>query len=74
MLQDHMLLPIVEIRNLITVMDLLTSYPEVYLILDKSADTIAKMLNNRLIPIHSCPITVLSDNGTEYKNTKILIE
>ena len=52
-------------------MDLLPSYSEVYPVPDKSAENEAKVLTNKLIPIHPCPITILSDNGTEYKN-KIL--
>ena len=53
---------------LITIKDLLLLYPEAYPIPDKSAETIAKVLTQRLIPAHSCYITILSDNGTEYKN------
>ena len=53
---------------LITIMDLLTSYPEAYPVPGKSAETVAKVLSDKLIPTLSCPITVSSDCGMEYKN------
>ena len=58
-------------RYLITVMNLLTSHPETYPVLDKSAEIVAKALSVKLNPTHSCPITVLSDNVTDYKNKTV---
>ena len=55
-------------KYLMTVMDLLTLYPEAYQVHDRSAEIVAKVLTDKLICTHSCPITILSDNGTEYKN------
>jgi len=35
---------------------------------DKSAESVATIFLNRLIPDHACPVRILTDNGTEYKN------
>ena len=42
-------------------MDFLISYPKTYPLPCKSAEPIA----------HSCLITILSDNGTEYRNESV---
>ena len=55
-------------KYLITEMDLLNSYTEGYMVPYKSPESVATVLTNKLIPTHSCPITSVSDNGTEYKS------
>ena len=35
---------------------------------DKSAETIAAVILKEIIPLHGCPQTLLSDNGTEFVN------
>ena len=36
---------------------------------DKSAETIANIILDELIPRHSCPVTIVKDNGAEFKNS-----
>ena len=36
---------------------------------DKSADTIVATFINEYLPVHMCPQYILSDNGTEFKNS-----
>ena len=36
---------------------------------DKSADTIVATFINEYLPVHMCPWYILSDNGTEFKNS-----
>ena len=58
-------------KYLITVMDVLNSYPEAYPAPDKSAETAAILLTDNLIPTHSCPVTIISDHCKEYKNRTV---
>ena len=44
-------------------------WPEAFPIPDKSADTIVSTLINQYLPAHMCPRYILSDNGTEFKNS-----
>ena len=44
-------------------------WPEAFAIPDKSAETIANIILNELISRNSCPITIVTDNGTEFKNS-----
>ena len=55
-------------KYIITEMDLLTLYPQAYPGTDMSTNTVAKVLTDKLVPTHPCPITILSDNGREYKD------
>ena len=52
----------------VTIIDHFSGWPEVYATKDKSAVTIASLLLDHFIPTHSCPRTILSDNGTEFCN------
>ena len=52
-------------KHILTIIDLLTGWPEVILIPNKSADTIAKAFIRHYLPQH---MFILSDNGTEFKN------
>ena len=36
---------------------------------DKLADTIVSTIINQYLPVHMCPRCILSDNGTELKNS-----
>ena len=56
-------------KHLLTIIDHLTGWPEAFPIPDKSVDTIVATLINHYLPIHMCPIYILSDNGTEFKKT-----
>ena len=55
-------------RYAISIIDHFSSWPEVYPARDKSAETVAKIILEKIIPRHSCPRVILSDNGTEYVN------
>ena len=57
-------------KHILTIIDLLTGWPEVILILNKSADTITKAFIRHYLPRHMCPRFILSDNGTELKNQR----
>ena len=55
-------------KHILTIIDLLTGWPEAIPILNKSADTITKAFIRHYLPRHLCPQFILSDNGTEFKN------
>ena len=56
-------------KHILTIIDHLTGWPEAFPILDKSADTIVATLINEYLLVHMCPRYILSDNGTEFKNS-----
>ena len=56
-------------KHILTIIDHLTGWPEAFLIPDKSADTIVATLINHYLLVHMCPRYILSDNGTEFKNS-----
>ena len=51
-------------KHILTIIDLLTGWPEVILIPNKSADKITKAFIRHYLPRHMCPRLILSDNGT----------
>ena len=55
-------------KHILTIIDLLMGWPEAILIPNKSADTITKAFIRHYLPRHMCPLFILSDNGTEFKN------
>ena len=55
-------------KHILTIIDLLTGWPEAIPIPNKSADTITKAFIRHYLPRHMCPWFILSDNGTEFKN------
>ena len=55
-------------KHILTIIDLLTGWPEAIPIPNKSTDTITKAFIRHYLPRHMCPWFILSDNGTEFKN------
>ena len=58
-------------KHILTIIDHLTRWPEAFPIPDKSAGTIVFTFINEYLPVHMCPQYILSDNGTEFKNSLI---
>ena len=56
-------------KHIPTIIDHLARWPEAFPIPDKYADTIVSTFINEHLPVHMCPWYVLSDNGTEFKNS-----
>ena len=56
-------------KHILIIIDHLTGWPEAFPIPDKSADTIVLTFINKYPHIHMYPRYILSDNGTEFKNT-----
>ena len=56
-------------KHILTIIDHHTGWPEAFLMPDKSADTIVSTIINQYLPVHRCPRYILSDNGTEVKNS-----
>ena len=55
-------------QHILTINDHLMGWPVAFPIPDKKADTIVCVFINNYLPIHMCPVFILSDNGTELKN------
>ena len=58
-------------KHILTIIDLLTEWPESFPIPDKSANTIVSTFINQYLPVHMYSRYTLSDNGTEFKNQLI---
>ena len=56
-------------KHILTIIDHLTGWSEAYPIPDKTAHTIVSTFINEYLPVHMCPQYILSDNGTEFKNS-----
>ena len=56
-------------KHILTIIDHLTGWPEAFPIPDRSADTIVATFINEYLPVHMCLQYILSDNGTEFKNS-----
>ena len=56
-------------KHILTIIDHLTGWLEAFPIPDKSADTIVSTFLNQYLLVHMCLRYILSDNGTEFKNT-----
>ena len=56
-------------KHILTVIDLLTGWPEAFPIPDKTADTIISTFINEYLQVHMCPWYILSDNKMEFKNS-----
>ena len=57
------------IKHILTVIDHLTGWSEAFPIPEMSADKIVAIFINEYLPVHICPRYILSDNGTEFKNS-----
>ena len=57
------------IKYILTIIDHLARWPEAFPIPDKSADTIVTTFINEYLPVHMCLQYILSNNGTEFKNS-----
>ena len=55
----------------LTVVDMFTGYMECKCTPTKSAKEVAEFLVDEIIPRHSCPLNLVSDNGTEFCNKVI---
>ena len=55
-------------KHILTIIDLLTGWPEVIPIPNKSANTITKAFIRHYLSRHVYPRFILSDTGTEFKN------
>ena len=55
----------------LTVVDMFTGYIECKCTPTKSAKEVAEFLIDEIIPQHSCPLNLVSDNGTEFCNKVI---
>ena len=51
---------------IVTVVDHFSSYPAAYAAPDKTADSVARVLLEHVIPTHTCPRVMISDNGTDF--------
>ena len=58
-------------RYIINVIDMFSGWPESFATKSKSAETVAQILIEHIIPRHSCPRVIVSDNGTEFCNAVI---
>ena len=56
-------------KHILTIIDHLSGWPEAFPIPDKSADMIVATFINEYLPVHMYPHYILSDNGTEFKNS-----
>ena len=56
-------------KHILTIIDHLSRWPEAFPIPDKSADPKVYTFINEYLPVHMCPWYILSDNGTEFKNS-----
>ena len=56
-------------KHILIIINHLTGWPDAFPILDKSVDTIVSTFINKYLPVHMYPMCILSDNGTEFKNT-----
>ena len=56
-------------KHILTIIDHLMGWPEAFPIPGKTADTIVSTFINEYLPAHMCPCYILSDNGTEFKNS-----
>ena len=56
-------------KHILTIIDHLTGWQEAFPIPDKSADATVFTFINEYLPVHMCLWYILSDNGTEFKNS-----
>ena len=55
-------------RYIVSLVDIYSGYPEAWPLPDKCADSIAHILIEEFFPRHSCPLQIVTDNGSENEN------
>ena len=60
-------------RYILTIICLFSGWPEAFVIPNKEANTVARVIMEEFIPRHACPESMTSDNGTEFVNNIIKI-
>ena len=55
-------------KYIIAFVDWFSGWPEAYAVPDKTADTVAHLLIEKIFPRFGCPLQIVSDNGTENVN------
>ena len=55
-------------QYLCTFIDVYSGWPEVFCLADKTAQSVVECLLEYIIPRHSCPLAITSDNGKEMDN------
>ena len=58
-------------KYIIAMVDHFSGWPEACLSPDKTAESVARILLTKFIPRHSCPMLIISDQGTEFCNSVI---
>ena len=56
-------------KHILTIIGHLPGWPEAYPIPDKTSDTTVSTFINEYLLVHMCPQYILSDNGTQFKNS-----
>ena len=59
-------------RDALAFMCLLTSYLIMVLLRTKTADEVSRGYMKEILPKTSCPIFILQDNGTEFRNEQLM--
>ena len=54
-------------KYIISFVDLYSGWPEAFAVPDKSAETVAHLLLDHIVPRFGCPLQIITDNGTEIK-------
>ena len=55
-------------KHILAIIDHLMGWPEAFPIPERSADAIVSTFITQYLPVHMCPMYILSDNGMEFKN------
>ena len=55
-------------KYIVAFVDHYSGWPEAFAVPDKQADTVMQLLTEKVIPRHSCPLQLVTDNGTENVN------
>ena len=58
-------------KYIVSFIDLFSGYPEAFACPDKSAQTIAHLIIDEIFVRYSCPLEILSDNGSENINQTV---
>ena len=58
-------------RYIVSFIDLYSGWPEAFAVPDKSAENIVHLLVDEIFPVHSSPLQLLTDNGSEQVNRAV---